>query len=49
MRRSVKRQKDRHSARARDERGVSIGTEIRMRAGELLGNADFVTERDTQT
>ena len=38
MRRSVKRQKDRHSARARDERGVSIWTEIRMRAGELLNS-----------
>ena len=33
MRRSVKR-------RARDERGVSIWTELRMRAGELLENAD---------
>ena len=48
MRRTVKRQKeDRHSARARDERGVSIWTELRMRAGELLENAESVTERDT--
>ena len=30
--------KDPHSARARDERGVSISAEIRMRSGE----AEFV-------
>ena len=35
-----RRKKDRHSARARYERGVSIWTEIRMRA-----EAEFVTER----
>ena len=34
------RKKDRHSARARDEWGVSIWAEIRMRWGELLENAD---------
>ena len=42
------RKKDRHSARAQDERGVSIWAESRMRWGELLENADraeFVTER----
>ena len=30
------RKKDCHSMRARDERGVSIWAELRMRAGELL-------------
>ena len=34
------RKKDRHSARARDERSVSIWAESRMRWGELLENAD---------
>ena len=29
----------RHSVHARDERGVSIWAELRMRAGELLKNA----------
>ena len=38
------RKKDRHSARARDERGVSIWTELRMRAG-VCAEAEFVTER----
>ena len=34
MRRSVKREEERYSARARDERGVLIWAELRMRAGE---------------
>ena len=32
----ARRSEDRHSARAQDERGVSIWAEIRMRAGDLL-------------
>ena len=41
------RKKGRHSARAQDERGVSIWAESRKRWGELLrsgAEAEFVTE-----
>ena len=34
------RKKDRHIVHGRDERGVSIWTELRIRVGELLENGE---------
>ena len=48
MRRSVKRQKETSpSARARDESGVSIWAELRMRTGDMLKNADRAQKQNS--